>query len=323
MLGSPPSSSSSAAAAAGAGSVAASSGANNSNSSSSGPSAGAYLRALTGVAYAPSATTTAGGSSAPIIRGSGAVTCIETDEQAGLTGHGSGAAGGRWSSAGIAAGGSRGTTTAMSSGIGGSYVTMSAGKGGQIISPLGVVQPAAAAISMSELASQPASIQVEEVLRRSTALPFPRLVEFAVSAPDVGTLLDVTQRCARLVRGNWVIKTEIALGLHWSVRLHNVATQAGSGGGGSAAGGGTAIKSDPGFAFASSSGASGVGSHHGGGRGHSIAGQLGLKQGVHQRLMHARDLLLCWLTLGSSPTVDASKFAAVSVACDRRWQGML
>lgn len=112
------------------------------------------------------------------------------------------------------------------------------------------------------------------------------LVEFAPSAGSPAELLDVTQKAARLVRGNWVLKTELALGLHWSLRIASAQKDIASGAGGSA--------------------------HHGGGRGHSIAAQLGLKPPVHARLQSARDLLLSHMALAHEPTIDARRLSAAT-----------
>jgi len=71
--------------------------------------------------------------------------------------------------------------------------------------------------------------------------------------------------------------SELALGLHWSLRLGALV----SGGG-----------------------------HHGGGRGHSIAAQLGLRPAVHTRLQNARELLICHFTLTASPPVSAGSGGA-------------
>lgn len=71
--------------------------------------------------------------------------------------------------------------------------------------------------------------------------------------------------------------SELALGLHWSLRLGALAS-AGGGGAGGASGG-----------------------HHGGGRGHSIAAQLGLRPAMHTRLQNARELLICHFTLWTPP----------------------
>lgn len=163
--------------------------ANGNSGSTSGPSVhpGRYLRALTGTT-ASAATGTASaqvaGSSVTVpVRGAGnTVTCTEPEE---LQAPASVAAA---ASAALGGGGGRGgpsartgapamqtATSAFGLGSGGgSYLT--AAGGALIVSPLGVIQPPAAGISMADLAGQPPAIQVEEVLRRASALPFSRCV---------------------------------------------------------------------------------------------------------------------------------------------------
>lgn len=74
-------------------------------------------------------------------------------------------------------------------------------------------------ITMAQLEYQPPAVQVEELLRRAGVMPFSRIAALATAASDYRELLEHCARAARLVRGNWVLKSDLAYGLHWSVRI--------------------------------------------------------------------------------------------------------
>ena len=106
-----------------------------------------------------------------------------------------------------------------------------------------------AGVDVTKLARLPLAVQVEEALRRARVLPFGRLLEVCQSAGSVARALEVCSELGRLVRGNWVLRSEVYFGRPWHVR----AGGKGSGGAGSSSSASASSSSSSAAAAAASS----------------------------------------------------------------------
>ena len=95
----------------------------------------------------------------------------------------------------------------------------------------GSLVPGHSALPMTLVANIPVLAQVEEGLRRAHALPFRRIIELASSARSLAEIVEACESLGRLVRGNWVLKSEVYFGQPWHVKA-SAAGAAVSGGGG-------------------------------------------------------------------------------------------
>lgn len=87
----------------------------------------------------------------------------------------------------------------------------------------------AGTITLSQLLNQPLTIQIEEILRRSHAVPFHRLLEFTTAATSLQEILSTLDKIGRYVRDCWVLKSDIFYQPHWSQRTRNIVGASGGG----------------------------------------------------------------------------------------------
>lgn len=172
---------------------------------------------------------------------------------------------------------------------------ITAGAIGSVSLPVGATAATVAAsagnmsMTLSQLAKQPLPVQAEEVLRRANVLSFTRVLEFTSSAYSLNDVMEWLVKNARLVRGNWVLRSDLFYQPHWSVRDKK---GHGAGGGGGRIG------------------------RVGGAAGRAASAHGTLRPAVLQRLVAARDYVLC--AFAKSSLVDAEAVAeATKCRCVR------
>lgn len=131
-----------------------------------------------------------------------------------------------------------------------------------------------AGLNVTQTARLPVAAQVEEGLRRAHALPFRRLLELCSSATSLLEVVGVCENLARLVLGNWVLKSDVFFAQPWHVRV---------GAGASARGSGFVARTSGGAAAAAAGGHPAV-----------------LRQATATRYANARDF--CLISFAASPT---------------------
>lgn len=88
-----------------------------------------------------------------------------------------------------------------------------------------------APVSVFDLATEPLAVQVEECLRRAHVLPFSRILEHVPSASSIQEVLAVLEKIGRVVRGNWVLKSDVFFQPNWKTRHSRTKGGPGSRGG--------------------------------------------------------------------------------------------